>query len=92
VTNLIELRQYLLRPGQRDTLIEVFDRQFIEPQEAVGIDVLGQFRDPERPDHFVWLRGFPDLDPRHESLTRFHDGPVWAAHRDVARHRAGSAW
>jgi NIPSNAP len=84
VNNLIELRQYLLHPGQRDTLIELFDREFIETQEAVGMHVLGQFRDPKRPDHFVWLRGFRDLDARHESLTRFYDGPVWAEHRNAA--------
>jgi hypothetical protein len=84
VNNLIELRQYLLHPGQRDTLIELFDREFIETQEAAGMDVLGQFRDPRRPDHFVWIRGFPGLDARHESLTRFYDGPVWAAHRNAA--------
>lgn len=82
--NLIELRQYLLRAGQRDTLIDVFDRELVETQEAVGMDVLGQFRDPQRPDYFVWLRGFPDMTTRHESLTAFYDGPVWAQHRDVA--------
>jgi NIPSNAP len=84
VNNLIELRQYLLHPGQRDTLIELFDAEFIETQEAAGMDVLGQFRDPQRPDHFVWIRGFPGLDARHESLTRFYDGPVWAEHRNAA--------
>jgi hypothetical protein len=83
-TNLIELRQYLLHAGHRDTLIDVFDREFVEAQEAAGIDVLGQFRDPQRPDYFVWFRGFPDMTARHESLTAFYDGPVWARHRDVA--------
>ena len=83
-TNLIELRQYLLHAGQRDTLIDVFDRELVEAQEAVGMDVLGQFRDPQRPDYFVWFRGFPDMTARHESLTAFYDGPVWAKHRDVA--------
>ncbi len=83
-TNLIELRQYLLHAGHRDTLIDVFDREFVEAQEAVGMDVLGQFRDPQRPDYFVWFRGFPDMTARHESLTAFYDGPVWARHRDVA--------
>ena len=61
-TNLIELRQYLLHAGQRDTLIDVFDRELVEAQEAVGMDVLGQFRDPQRPDYFVWLRGVPGHD------------------------------
>ena len=83
-TNLIELRQYLLHTGQRDTLIEVFEREFIETQEAVGMDVLGQFRDLQRPDYFVWLRGFPDMTARHESLTAFYEGPAWAKHSDIA--------
>lgn len=83
-TDLIELRQYLLHAGQRDTLIDLFDREFVEAQEAAGMDVLGQFRDPQRPDYFVWFRGFPDMSARHDSLTAFYDGPVWAKHRDVA--------
>jgi hypothetical protein len=83
-TNLIELRQYLLHPGRRDTLINLFDRELVETQEAVGMDVLGQFRDPQRPDYFVWFRGFPDMAARHDSLVAFYDGPVWAKHQDAA--------
>ncbi len=83
-TQLIELRRYLLHPGQRETLVELFDREFVETQESVGMAVLGQFRDPHRPDHFVWLRGFADMAARHDSLTAFYDGPVWAQHRDAA--------
>ncbi|MDX8463676.1 NIPSNAP family protein, partial [Mesorhizobium sp. VK2D] len=30
---IVELRQYTLRPGQRETLIALFDREFIESQE-----------------------------------------------------------
>ena len=54
--NIIELRQYTLRPGQRDTLIELFEREFIESQDTCGMTVLGQFRDLDDPDRFVWLR------------------------------------
>lgn len=81
---VVELRQYTLRPGTRDTLIDLFDREFIEPQEALGMQVLGQFRDRDRPDRFVWLRGFPDVESRAESLARFYTGPVWRTHRDAA--------
>jgi NIPSNAP len=81
---IIELRQYLLQPGRRDDLIELFDREFVETQEAVGIDVVGQFRDLDRPDYFVWLRGFDDMESRRQSLAAFYGGPVWAAHRDAA--------
>ncbi|WP_342239288.1 NIPSNAP family protein [Inquilinus sp. OTU3971] len=81
---IVELRRYTLHPGQRDVLIALFDREFVETQEAVGIDVIGQFRDLDAPDHFVWLRGFPDLRSRTESLRAFYGGPVWQTHRSAA--------
>ena len=81
---IFELRQYTLKPGQRDTLIALFDREFVETQEDVGIHLVGQFRDLDRPDHFVWIRGFPDMRSRAESLQAFYGGPVWQAHRDAA--------
>jgi NIPSNAP len=81
---IVELRQYTLHPGQRDVLIDLFDREFIESQEALGMTVLGQFRDVDDPDRFVWLRGFRDMTTRAEGLAAFYGGPVWQRHRDVA--------
>lgn len=81
---VIELRRYRLRPGARETLIDLFDREFIESQEAEGMRVIGQFRDLDDPDSFVWLRGFRDMPSRAASLNAFYTGPVWAAHRDQA--------
>jgi hypothetical protein len=81
---VIELRQYTLRPGQRDTLVELFDKELVEPQEAVGMAVIGQFRDLEDPDRFVWLRGFPSLETRAPSLQAFYGGPSWRAHGPAA--------
>ncbi|MCX4987046.1 NIPSNAP family protein [Streptomyces sp. NBC_00572] len=78
--SVIELRQYTLRPGRRDELIALFDREFVESQEEVGMMVLGQFRDLDDPDRFVWLRGFPDMTARHRGLSDFYGGPVWARH------------
>lgn len=83
-TFILELRQYTLHRGQRDTLIALFDRELVEPQEAAGIRVVGQFRDLDDPDRFVWLRAFPDMSARAEALTAFYGGPAWAAHRDAA--------
>jgi hypothetical protein len=77
---VVELRQYTLHPGQRDVLINLFDREFVETQEAVGMAILGQFRDLDDPDRFVWLRGFDDMPRRAEALGRFYGGPVWKAH------------
>jgi hypothetical protein len=61
---VVELRQYTLHPGRRDVLIDLFDREFVETQEAAGMAVLGQFRDLDDSDRFVWLRGFDDMRRR----------------------------
>jgi hypothetical protein len=74
---IVELRQYTLRAGRRDDLIELFERRFIASQEALGIELLGQFRDLDDPHRFVWLRGFSDMAARAESLAAFYGGPVW---------------
>ena len=84
VCTILELRRYTLHPGARDTLIELFDRELVEPQEAVGMAVLGQFRDVDDPDAFVWLRGYADLASRPVGLSAFYGGPVWAEHADAA--------
>jgi hypothetical protein len=81
---IVELRRYTLHPERRDELIELFDREFVETQEAVGIHVIGQFYDLDDPDQFVWLRGFNDMSAREGSLHAFYSGPVWKAHRDAA--------
>ncbi len=55
-SEVIELRQYTLCRGRRDELIDLFEREFIETEEAVGMKLYGLFRDAMRPDRFVWIR------------------------------------
>src|SRR6185503_1371484 len=69
---ILELRMYALHPGRRDELIKLFEREFIESQEAVGMQVIGQFHDLDDPDQFVWLRGFNDMSVRAQSLPAFY--------------------
>jgi hypothetical protein len=81
---IFELRQYTLHRGQRDTLISLFEKAFVEPQNAVGAHVVGTFRDLDDPDRFVWMRGFRDMPTRQEALASFYGGPVWQANRAAA--------
>ena len=81
---VVELRRYTLHPGRRDTLIDLFEREFVETQEACGMRLLGQFREIDDDDRFVWLRGFADMDSRAHALAAFYGGPVWKAHREAA--------
>jgi hypothetical protein len=82
---IFELRNYTLRPGQRDILIDLFEAQFIDSQNELGAHVRGIFRDIDEPDHFVWIRSFATMKSRLTALESFYTGPVWKAHRDAAR-------
>ena len=82
--SIVELRQYALHPGARDRLIDLFEREFVETQEAAGIAVIGHFRDLSDPNRFVWLRGFPDMPSRKTSLETFYLGQHWKSHRESA--------
>jgi hypothetical protein len=81
---IVELRQYTLHAGGREVLIDLFERAFVEAQEAVRIRVIGTFRDLDDPNRFVWLRGFPDMAARAKSLEAFYSGPAWQANRAAA--------
>lgn len=81
---VIELRQYRTQPGRRDELIELFEREFIEPQEALGMHVIGQFRDLDDADRYTWIRGFPNHEVRAAALDGFYAGPTWRRHREAA--------
>lgn len=75
--NIVELRQYITYPGQRDVLIKLFEREFIESQEAVGIRVMGTFRDLNDPHRFTWVRGFDSMAQRKQALGDFYYGALW---------------
>lgn len=81
---VVELRQYTLLPGRRDELIAIFDSRFVESQEEHGMRIVGQFRDLDNPNRFVWLRSFADMPARERGLSAFYFGPVWQAHRAAA--------
>ena len=81
---VVELRQYTLRPGQRDVLIDLFDRELVESQEADGMAIVGQFRDLDDPDRFTWIRGFASMPARARALASFYGGPAWKAHSAAA--------
>src|SRR5262245_53009763 len=82
--SVVELRQYTLKPGAADTLVEVFEAHFVESQEALGMRLGGLFRDRDDDDRFVWMRGFASMTERRRALEAFYGGPVWKAHGPAA--------
>ena len=80
---IIDLRDYTTVPGARDKLIERCETLLFDEQMRLGAAFLGAFRDADDPDHFVWLRGLPDMATRKRVLTAFYsDGDMWKANRD----------
>ena len=63
-------------------MIDIFERELIEAQENAGVEVIGQFRDLDNPDRFVWLRGYPDMPTRPLTLEAFYTSATWKALRD----------
>ncbi len=82
--NILEIRNYLLQPGITEHFIDYFEAHFIASQQDVNISILGQFRVVGEPDHFVWLRGFSDMQRRLVSLRAFYEGPVWQKYGPLA--------
>ena len=68
----------------RGVLIELFEREFVESQEALGMTLVGQFRDLDDPNRFVWLRGFADMTTRAQALARFLWRTGLESHREAA--------
>jgi hypothetical protein len=81
---VVELRRYTLKPGAREALVELFDREFVESQEALGMAILGTFRDGDDPDQFVWIRGYESMRTRAPALAAFYTGPIWKEHSAAA--------
>lgn len=83
--DVVELRRYVMKPGRRDDLIDLFEAEFIETQEACGMVPIGHFRDTGDPDSFVWFRGFPDMEQRRRALPAFYlESTAWLRNRDAA--------
>ena len=83
-SSVVELRQYTLKPGATQTLLDVFEAELVESQEALGMAVGGLFHDRDDADRFVWLRGFDSMESRREALAAFYGGPVWKRHGPAA--------
>jgi len=79
---VLELRNYVTKPGQRDKFISYFEANFIDSQNAIGGYILGQFRVKDADDNFFWMRGFKDMASRSRYLPEFYRGPFWKQRRD----------
>jgi len=75
--NVLEIRNYLLKPNVLEHFIDYFEEHFIFSQQDHNMHTLGQFRLTGEPNRFVWIRGFADMETRLAGLHDFYGGSVW---------------
>ena len=71
-----ELRQYPLRPGQRDAWVKFMDEEIIPYQLSQGMCILGSFVD-EANDRYVWIRRFADEAERERLYAAVYNTDLW---------------
>lgn len=82
---VIELRDYVIKPGRRDEFIELFEENFTQSQNILGGYTLGQYRIKGADDHFFWIRGFKDMSARNKFLNDFYRGSsAWKQNKATA--------
>lgn len=76
---LTEIRTYRIKAGRREEFLEHFDAKVAPLQRALGIVIVGPFRDMQNSDTIVWLRTFPSLDDRERMLKAFREAGEWTS-------------
>ncbi|MDB5232188.1 MAG: family containing protein [Chitinophagaceae bacterium] len=80
----LELRNYILKPGQRENFTNLFESTFIIPQQEAGSFPLGVFKVKGADNNFFWIRGFHNMATRNKALNEFYHGDVWKQNRTAA--------
>ena len=79
--NVLELRNYLLKPNLADTFSQYFHTKFVAPMNELGGYTLGEFKISDVNDRFVWLRGFTNMKTRLKFLNDFYiNSTPWKEH------------
>jgi NIPSNAP len=74
---LFELRQYRLKPGQRERWVKWMEEKIIPYQVGLGVVVVGSFVAEEDPDLYVWIRRFDSEQERQRLYTEMYESATW---------------
>jgi hypothetical protein len=72
-----ELRQYRMRPGQRDAWLKLMEEEIVPFQISKGMVIAGMFFGEEDKDLFVWLRRFESEEERERLYEAVYQHPTW---------------
>jgi hypothetical protein len=76
---LYELRQYRMKPGQKDNWVKFMEEVIIPFQTDKGMTILGSWTGEQADDDdlFVWIRRFDDEDDRKRLYAAVYETEQW---------------
>jgi hypothetical protein len=77
---VVELRRYIIQPGERARFALCFDAYFPEAFQQTGAIIFGQGLERGNDTWFTWLRGYPSYHARAEGMWAVYNGPLWKEH------------
>jgi hypothetical protein len=72
-----ELRQYPIRPGQRDNWVKCMEEEIIPFQVKMGMVVEGSFVGEQDESVYVWIRRFTDEEERKRLYDAVYQSDYW---------------
>jgi hypothetical protein len=72
-----ELRQYHVRPGQRESWVKCMEEEIIPFQVKMGMVVLGSFVGEEDESIYVWIRRFESEAERKRLYDAVYQSDYW---------------
>jgi hypothetical protein len=72
-----ELRQYRVKPGQREAWVKMMEEEIIPFQIAQGMVVIGSFVGEQEEDLYVWIRRFESEEAREALYAKVYQSDRW---------------
>jgi hypothetical protein len=72
-----ELRQYRMRPGQRDAWVKLMEEEIVPFQVSKGMVIPAMWCGEEDKDLFVWLRRFESEEERERLYEAVYQHDTW---------------
>ncbi len=72
-----ELRQYRMRPGQREAWVKCMEEEIIPFQVSKGMVICGSFVGEEDADLYVWIRRFDSEAERERLYEAVYQSDHW---------------
>ena len=72
-----ELRQYRMRPGQREAWVKMMEEEIIPFQVSKGMVICGSFVGEEDHDLYVWIRRFDSEEQREQQYEAVYQSDHW---------------